>query len=329
MNTWEAIVLLIFAILFRLFLKPFLRRLALKTRSTVDERIIDAVANPLWFIVLLAVADYFAYTYGAPAWVPLIGKSLIAILSGVIAYRLVRILLFDVFAKRTSKLLDRRTRDTALRAMHNIFLVLIVFLVFAYLLVLWGVNVTPLLASAGIAGLAIGLALKDPLENFFYGIILAMDPSFRVDDIVDINGLVGTVYDIGLRNTKILTFSGDLVAIPNAEIARSKIINFHLPRETVRVVTRVGASYDADPERVKEILEKTAKSSKYVLDKPAPQALFIEYGDSALIYELRFWTKLQTRFEALDDVNTKIWKAFKENGIEIPYPIRTVYLRKG
>lgn len=327
MDLYEALALLGFTIVFRLFLKPFLRRLALRTKTDLDEKIVDAVANPLWIIVLLLVAEYFLTVYGLPSWVSRAGHSLIAILAATIAYRLLKIFLFDVVAKQRIQFLDERAQETALRAVHNMILAIIVFVTFAYILVLWGVNVTPLLASAGIAGLAIGLALKDPLENLFYGIFLALDPSFRVGDVVEINGTLGTVQDIGLRNTKIVTFNGDLVTLPNSAIARARIVNYHLPKDTVRVSIRVGASYDADPEEVKRILVETAKNSLYVLENPAPQALFIEFGDFALIYELRFWTKLSTKIAALDDVNTRIWKTFKEKGIEIPYPITTVYLR--
>ncbi len=316
-----------FAIVFRIFLKPLLRRLALRTKTTLDEKILDAVINPLWLVILMLIADYFVSVYGLPLWISHVGRSLIAVLLALILYRLSRIFLFDVLAKRETPILDKRARETALHVVHNIIFAIIVFVTVSYVLFLWGIDVTPLLASAGIAGLAVGLALKDPLENFFYGILLALDPSFRVGDVVEIDGTLGTIHDIGLRNTKIVTFNGDLVTLPNATIARARIVNYHLPKDVVRVSVRVGASYDADPEEVKRTLVEVAGNSPYVLKDPAPQALFLEFGDFALIYELRFWTKLSNKMAALDDVNTRIWKAFREKGIEIPYPITTVYMK--
>ncbi len=332
MNNIEALGLLVFAIFFRFLLKPVLRRLALRTETKLDDKILDAVTNPLWFAVVLFVFDYFLMRYFPNILLHRLICTLIALFGTVILLRLARILIFDVLGgeatQRPLRFIDERTRRTALKVMNNIATVLIVLFALAYILLIWGIDVSPLLASAGIAGLIIGLALKDPMENLIYGVILALDPSFRVGDVVEIDGTLGRVEEIGLRNTKIVTFSGDMVTVPNSVIANSRVLNYHLPSDRVRVSVRIGVSYDSDPELVKQTLIEIAKSSRYVLDRPAPEVLFLEYGDFALIFELRFWTRFEEKFKALDDVNTRIWKVFKEKGIEIPYPITEVYLRR-
>ena len=329
MNGYEALGLLIFAVLFRIFLKPILRTFAARTKTELDDKILDAVTNPLWFIVILLVADFFIQSYFPNAYAHNIIYTLIAVLAAVIVYRLAKIFIFDVIGPTRSPLIDARTMRTALLVIQNVVLAVVVVITVTYILTLWGVDVTPLLASAGIAGLAIGLALKDPLENLFYGVMLALDPAFRVGDIVDVDGTVGEVKEIGLRNTKILTFSGDIVTLPNAKIANSRVLNYHLPTDKIRITTRIGVSYDSDPEEVKKTLAEIAKSSKYVLDDPPPMAHFMDYGDFALVFELRFWTLQPQKLSAIDDVNTKIWYTFKEKGIVIPYPIREVHLKDG
>ena len=329
MDSFQALGLLAAAILFRIFLKPFLRTIASRTKTKLDDKILDAVTNPLWFIVLLFVLDFFVQQYVPNTYVHNVIYTLIAVLVAVIVYRLAKILIFDVIGSSSPPHVDAKTKRTALLVLQNVTLAVVLVITLAYVFTLWGVNITPLLASAGIAGLAIGLALKDPLENLFYGVMLALDPAFRVGDIVDVDGTVGEVKEIGLRNTKILTFSGDIVTLPNSRIANSRVLNYHLPSDRVRVTIRIGVSYGSDPNEVKKTLEEIARSSEYVLDNPPPQALFMEYGDFALLFELRFWTSLPVKLLAIDDVNTKIWYTFKEKGIEIPFPIREIYLRGG
>jgi len=329
MDNFQALGLFAFAILFRIFLKPVLRTFAAKTKTELDDKILDAITNPLWFIVILFVLDFFVQKYLPNAYAHNIIFSLIAVLAAIILYRLAKIIIFDVIGPTRSSLIDARTMKTALLVFQNITLAVVIVFTLSYILSLWGVDVTPLLASAGIAGLAIGLALKDPLENLFFGLMLALDPAFRVGDIVEIGGTVGEVREIGLRNTKILTFSGDIVTLPNSDIANSRVLNHNFPTDKVRVTIRVGVSYGSDPEKVKKTLLDVAKSSEYVLDDPASTALFMDYGESALMFELRFWTLQPKKLSALDDVNSKIWYAFKEKGIEIPYPIREVHLKDG
>ncbi len=332
MNVYEAIGLLVGALVFRIFLKPVLRRLALRTKTEVDEKIIDAVTNPLWFIVLLLVADYFAskylswwmgisYVHGAIV-------SLIIAISAIIAVRLIRIAIFDVFGKRSIPSVDERHKNTALIVINNIATAIVLAVALLYILSVWGIDIAPLLASAGIAGLVIGLALKDPLENTFYGIMLALDPHFRVGDAVEIEGVSGIVEEISLRNTKIRTWDGNLVLIPNSKVANSRITNFEFPDERVRTTIVIGVSYDSDPADVKETLLEIARKHPKVLDDPAPTVLFTEFGDSALMFKLLYWTRRADKWTTLDEINTEILQTFRKKGIEIPYPITTVYLRK-
>ncbi|MDN5358753.1 MAG: MscS family rane protein [Candidatus Diapherotrites archaeon] len=330
MDTTEAIIVIVAAILFRPFIKPFIYTLTKLTKTEVDDKIVAAVANPLWFIVLLYAADYLLDKYVVWTYMGYVHQgiyALIAVLVGVIAARLARIIIFDVFGKAKVEL-DEKRKATALSAIFNIAAAVIWAAVVFYVLALFGVDIGPLLASAGILGLVVGLALKDPLENLFYGIVLALDPHFRVGDAVEINGIGGTVEEISLRNTKIRTWDGNLVMIPNSTIANSTITNYEFPNDDVRTAIVVGVSYDSDPEEVKNTLLEIAKNHPKVLDDPAPSVLFTEFGDSALIFKLLYWTKRADKWTVLDEMNTRILETFREKGIDIPFPIRTVYLRR-
>ena len=332
MDTTQALLLLGGAILFRLILKPVIYSLTKLTKTDLDDKIIDAVTNPLWFIVLFVVFDYFFETYlggwAYAKYVHALNYSFIILLVAIIVKRLARIAIFDVFAKSKIRNVDERNKNTALIVMNNIAVALITTIAVLYILSLWGIDIGPLLASAGIAGLVIGMALKDPLENLFYGIILALDPKFRVGDAVDVGGVSGVVEEISLRNTKIRTWDGNLVLMPNSQVANSTITNYEFPDERVRTSIVIGVSYDADPEEVKQTLLEVAKKNEKVLDDPEPTVLFTEFGDSALMFKLMYWTKRADKWATLDEMNTAILKTFREKGIEIPYPITTVYLRK-
>lgn len=327
MNVYEALGLFVGALLFRFILKPFLRRFALKTKTKLDEKIIDAITNPLWVVVILFSFVYFFKQYYSNVLLINTTYSIIALLLGLIIYRLTKIFIFDVLGKFGGAI-NKKTKRTALVVLNNLVLLFIVIGVVGYILSVFHIDVSPLIASAGIVGLVIGLALKDPLENLFYGVMLALDPTFRVGDVIKIGDTVGEVREIGLRSTKILAFSGDLISVPNSKIATSQILNYHLPSDKIRSTVKIGVAYGTNPEKVKKLLVKIAKSSKYVLDDPEPVALFLEYGDFALLFELRFWCHLSDRLNAIDDVNTKIWKEFRKHKIDIPFPITEVYLKR-
>ena len=332
MDTIQAMILLGGAILFRFILKPVIYSLTKLTKTDLDDKIVNAITNPLWLIVLFLVADYFVEAY--LSWWPYENYlhdaiySIIVALIAVIAARLAKIVIFDVFGRTKITDVDERHKTTALVVIHNIAVAVVAAMAVLYILSIWGIDIGPLLASAGIAGLVIGLALKDPLENMFYGIMLALDPHFRVGDAVDIEGVSGVVEEISLRNTRVRTWDGNLVMLPNSRVANAKITNYEFPDERVRTSIVIGVSYDSDPEVVKKTLLEIAKQNDKVLDDPEPAVLFTEFGDSALMFKLLYWTKRADKWTTLDEMNTAILKAFNERGIEIPYPITTVYLKR-
>jgi MscS family membrane protein len=217
--------------------------------------------------------------------------------------------------------------ETAVSVLNNLVKITLIFAALLYLLKIWRIDITPLLASAGIAGIIIGFALKDILENIFAGIILLLDPPFNVGDVVEIGDKKGRIISIGIRNTKIMLFDNTVISIPNSEVINSEIKNYTMPNDIVKIVLHIGTSYDDDPERVKRIILETVKQIPGVLEYPEPKVFFVEFGDFALIYEIWVWVKFNDLYSIKDAINTRLWKALREQGVEIPYPIYTVYLR--
>ncbi len=196
------------------------------------------------------------------------------------------------------------------------------------LLTIWKVDVTPLLASAGIAGLAVALAAKDSLANFFGGVNLFLDRPFKQGDYVVLGtGERGAIAEIGLRSTRIVTRDDIMVCIPNSIIANSKIINESAPEPHHRVRIKIGVAYGSDLDQVEASLLKIAKNEKLVAEKPEPRVRFRSFGESALEFELLCWAHLPAERGLMQhELNKAIYREFNALGIIIPFPQRDIRL---
>ncbi|MFQ6090640.1 MAG: mechanosensitive ion channel family protein, partial [Candidatus Bipolaricaulia bacterium] len=227
-----------------------------------------------------------------------------------------------------------RGRDLLRRRFAPLFENLAKIVVFAVALIIllsiWGIPVTALLASAGLMGLIIGFAARDILANFFGGLFVLADSPYKIGDYIVLDsGERGMVTDIGLRSTRIKTKDDIEITIPNAQIANSKIINESGPQERTRVRVRVGVAYGSDVDRVKVVLTEVAEGNEHVCESPEPRVRFREFGDSSLNFELLCWIEDPiNRGRVLDELNTAIYKRFAEEGIEIPFPQRDVYIKR-
>ena len=188
-------------------------------------------------------------------------------------------------------------------------------------------NVTGFVAGLGIVGFTIGFALKDVAENFVAGILLLLQQPFDIGDAVEAGGYSGTVTDIEIRSTTIRTWDGLLVIIPNAQVYSNPITNYSKV-DRRRVSLSVGVGYDSDLQRVDDLMIEVANQLPGVKDDPAPFVVFTEFGDSAINATLYFWvdTGETGYFGALDAVVKGIKTAFDKEGVDIPFPVRTVYM---
>lgn len=196
--------------------------------------------------------------------------------------------------------------------------------------VVWNIDMTAWLASAGIAGIAIGFAAKDSLSNLFSGVFIIADAPYKVGDYIVLDkGGRGKVVNIGLRSTRILTRDDIEVTIPNSIIGNSTIINQSGgPHEKMRVRLKIGVAYGSDVDHVKKILVETAKADPLVCTIPEPRIRFRQFGASSLDFELLFWVKSpEVRGRVLDAMNTAVYKKLKDESIEIPYSKQDLYIK--
>ena len=194
------------------------------------------------------------------------------------------------------------------------------------LLWLWGVEITPLLGAAGVAGIAVGFAAKDTVANFFGGIALYFDDTYKIGDYIVLDdGTAGTVIKVGVRSTTLLTRDEVLVTVPNAALNAAKVINESAPQRRRRVRVPIGVAYGTDVDAFETLAMEVVRAEPLVLDSPKPRARFRSFGDSALQYELLCWVNGPTRRRrAQHELNRALYVALGEAGVEIPYPKRDV-----
>ncbi|MDR2120119.1 MAG: mechanosensitive ion channel family protein [Tannerella sp.] len=191
-----------------------------------------------------------------------------------------------------------------------------------------GVKVSTLLGTLGIGGLAFALAAQDTIKNIFGGITIFIDRTFKIGDIINVNGVEGTVEDIGIRSTRIRTYDRQIVIIPNYKLTDALITN--ISREHARrVVATLGLTYDTDYNKMKQALELLKKIPETVRDvhKRDLYATFSEFGDSALVITfIYFIRKTADIRETVSVVNFEILRAFGEAGLNFAFPTQTIFL---
>jgi MscS family membrane protein len=199
-----------------------------------------------------------------------------------------------------------------------------------------GVNVMPFIAGAGVAGVAIGFAARDTLSNLIAGILLIIDRPFEVGDRIEVwsapagSSTWGDVIDIGLRATKIKTTDNIVIIIPNNEIMLRDIINYTTVSERIRVRINIGIAYDADMQKAKDIIVEVANSAEWVTKDPPPKVVVRKFGESSVDLQLRVWINdARRRMSTISYITDEVKTKFDEHGLEIPYPKRVVYVKKG
>jgi len=191
-----------------------------------------------------------------------------------------------------------------------------------------GLRLNSLLAASAVLAVGIGFGLQNIAQNFISGIILLIEQPVRHGDFVKVGGILGTVEDIGLRATHIITRDEVTIIVPNSSLVSAEVINHSRPTTKLRVRIPVGVAYGSDIERTKQVLLDVARANPDVLEKPPPDVRLEDFGDSALAFALYAWIE-----HARDDLRVgsalrfAIEKAFREAGIEIPFPQRDVHMR--
>lgn len=233
-------------------------------------------------------------------------------------------------APRTESSLD----DTALPLFSKILRGLLIAGAAVVALGTIGIHVGPLMAGAGVAGLALSLAAKDTLSNLIAGLQLIVDRPFKVGDRVELwsvpkeYGTWGDVVEIGLRATKVRTPDNLVVIVPNNEIMRRDIINYTASGEDIRLRIPIGIAYDADEKLAKELIMRAMEEIPGIKSTPEPVVIVRSFGASSVDLEARPWIEDARRRRAIgDQVTERVKELFDEHGVEIPYPKRDIYVR--
>jgi len=197
-----------------------------------------------------------------------------------------------------------------------------------------GISITPMLTALGIGGLAVALALQDTLSNLFAGVHILVEHPVRGGDYIKLDtGEEGFVSDIGWRTTRIRQLANNIVIVPNSKLAQSNITNYFLPEKRMSLLISIGVSYDCDPDHIEAVLIEEATAGAAVipglLSDPPPFVRFIPgFGDSSLNFTLICQvSEFVDQYLAQHELRKRIFKRFKKDGIEIPFPQRTVHLK--
>jgi len=320
-------VILSFLVLF--IFNHYLQNLAKKTKTEVDDLIFDKTKKPL-FALFMVYGFKLAIEI---LWVnSVMDKIITSAMTLVFLFILLRV--FDVvvgtwgltFAKKTKSSAD----EVLLPIMHKVAKVIFFIVGFMWLLHIWGIDITPYLAGVGISGLVLGLALQDSLKNVFGGVTLLLDRTFKIGDKIQLeSGEIGTIYDIGLRSTKLVTIDNEIIYVPNGYLSNSRVQNYTRPTPKARVNVLFGVEYGSDINKVKKVVLAALAKLEDIEKEPVPEVQFLEMGDFALSCKALFWVeRWDMAYGKKLEATQLIYEALNKAKISIPFPTQTVYVKK-
>lgn len=292
----------------------------------MDE--LKILLNDLWD-VLKDLAHYFTVKLFS------IGNSEITLIT--IVYLLISVILLNFFSNRLSKFIGNTvlkkytTIPSTAQSVSTI--IRYVFLIVGMMVIVQtaGIDLSALSILAGALGVGIGFGLQNITNNFISGIIILFEQPIKLGDRIEVGDIKGDVLKISARATTVVTNDNISVIVPNSEFISSTVINWSHNDRNVSFRFPVGVAYKEDPKRIKALLLEVAAENPGVLDSPAPDVLFDEFGDSSLNFFLRVWT---TDFTSRPNILKSqlyysIFEKFKENNIEIPFPQQDLHLKSG
>lgn len=267
----------------------------------------------------MELLDEYVIKYGETFlnYLPNIIISLVVLFAGLWAIKILQRIARNVFDKREME-------PTLKRFLLDIIGWTLKVLLFVIVISQLGVETTSLIAIVGAAGLAVGLALQGSLANFAGGVLLMIFKPFKVGEFIEAQSQMGTVKEISIFYTKILTINNQLVVLPNGKLSNDNIINFSSEGKRRDVIT-FGISYNCDIKKAKEVLVDLMKEQENILKDPEPVVFVAELGDSSVDLSARFWSLNEhfwaCHFYTIEEAKTRLEAA----GIVIPFPQRDVH----
>jgi small-conductance mechanosensitive channel len=308
-----------------------LRLWANKTSTKFDDLLVPALRGPFMLWVLILGLHLAAQSSDLPSRATsTVSKTLLVL--WIVSLTLVASRLAGLLIKYYGGTMNGALPVTTLT--QNLARLAVVTIGILILLSTLGISVTPILTALGVGGLAVALALQDTLSNLFAGFYVSIAGQVRVNDYIKLeSGEEGYVTDISWRSTTLRALPNNLIVVPNAKLAQAIVTNYCLPEKRMSLLIPVGVSYDSDPDRVEQILieEATEGAGEIpgLLAEPAPFVRFIPgFGDSSLNFTLICQvSEFVDQYRVQHELRKRIFKRFRKENIEIPFPIRTVYIR--
>jgi small-conductance mechanosensitive channel len=307
-----------------------LRKFAGKTRSGADDVVVRALGNqPVFWAVLAGL-------YAATKTLPIPGHYLILLHQALIVIFLLSLTI--VAARAASGLVGYSAAQSegllpTTSILTNLTSVIVFALGFLVILQTLGISVTPVLGALGVGGLAVALALQDTLSNLFAGLHIIASRQVRLGDYVRLDsGEEGYVTDIQWRNTSIRALANNMIIVPNSKLASAIVTNLHLPDTEMGFVIQIGVAYGTDLDRAElvalEVANDVMQTVTGGVPSSEPSVRFHTFGDSAIQGSVAIRCReFVDQFLVRHEFVKRLHRRFAQEGIEIPFPVRTVYVR--
>jgi small-conductance mechanosensitive channel len=314
---------------FKRLMKPVRKRFQKYEFVRIHDQIFDLIQRAIGYALIFLCGIYLVNLLRIPILEKVSYAALIILLAVPVKdFTLLALSYFEAnFIKKSQTKID----DIAFDLLNKFSGIIIFPIAILLALDVLGINVVPLVAGAGIAGIAVGFAAKDTLSNLIAGILLIIDRPFEIGDRIELwsapqgSATWGDVIDIGLRATKIRTTDNIVIIIPNNEIMMRDIVNYTTISTDIRVRIPIGVSYDTDIKKAKSVILEVAKTAEWVLKAPPPMVVVRQFGASSVDLQLRVWIKdARRRIDTISYMTDKVKEAFDREGIEIPYPKRDI-----
>jgi MscS family membrane protein len=309
-----------------------IKKLTKSTKSNLDDLVLGAVRTPLFwlifFIVFQFALDRLDFVVERMDFnLDNLYFTLYILVTFIIIVRLVNALI-GWYGKEIAPKTDSDLDEQLVPFLRRIVVILLVVIFAIIILGRFDVEVSGLVTTLGIGSLAVALAAQATLSDTISGFMIMFDRPFRIGDRIEIQDLDtwGDVVDIGLRSTRIRTRDNRMVIVPNSLIGKSLVVNYSFPDTRYRIEIELGVAYGSDIEEVRKTIIDAVRRVEGVLQDKKVEALLLRFGDSALIFRVRWWidSYVDTR-RMFDRVNTAIYHALSEAGIEMPFPTQEVF----
>ena len=328
------LIIVLFYIMAKLFdtiIARVVRKWIQQTTFTLDDQLLEIFHRPVFASVMLfglwLATDQIDFSEGI-RFLTMSGLKTVAIFIWSIAA--VRFVKLSLSLLSRDELRFSMIQERTLPLLNNLLMIFVVGLAIYFMFLVWNIDVTAWIASAGILGLAISFAAKDSLANLFSGVFIVVDAPYKLGDFIILDtGERGKVTHIGIRSTRLLTRDDVEITVPNSIMGNAKITNeAGGPHEKYRIRVKVGVAYGSDIQKVHAVLLDVARRHPEVCKMPQPRVRFRTFGDSSLDHELLCWVEQPVlRGRVLHLLNTDIYHRFIAEGIEIPFPQRDVHVR--